>query len=82
MIVMLLETNSYRRFCRCFFGAIFGYPAGYYLGRKYGMVIAAIVFVVRQLSVHNFSVWSTDVSLSLRSVLGCRQDLRKSLRGI
>ncbi|KAF8906077.1 MFS quinate transporter QutD [Mucidula mucida] len=30
----------------CFFGAIFGYPIGYFLGRKFGLVLAGAVFVL------------------------------------
>jgi sugar porter (SP) family MFS transporter len=28
----------------CFFGALFGYPVGYYLGRKWGLCFAAVLF--------------------------------------
>ncbi|KAE9392925.1 quinate permease [Gymnopus androsaceus JB14] len=31
---------------RCFFGAIFGYPIGYFLGRQYGLFLSAVVFVI------------------------------------
>ncbi|KAK0192608.1 quinate permease [Armillaria mellea] len=30
----------------CFFGAIFGYPIGYYLGRRWGLFLAGFVFCV------------------------------------
>ncbi|KAF9455847.1 general substrate transporter [Collybia nuda] len=30
----------------CFFGAIFGYPVGYYLGRKWGLLASGTVFCV------------------------------------
>jgi len=30
----------------CFFGAILGYPAGYFLGRKRGLLAASLVFIV------------------------------------
>jgi sugar porter (SP) family MFS transporter len=30
----------------CFFGAFFGYPAGYFLGRKRGLCVASLVFLV------------------------------------
>ncbi|KAK0189277.1 general substrate transporter [Armillaria mellea] len=30
----------------CFFGAIFGYPIGYFYGRKFGLMIAGAVFCV------------------------------------
>ncbi|KIY73967.1 general substrate transporter [Cylindrobasidium torrendii FP15055 ss-10] len=30
----------------CFFGAIFGYPVGYYWGRKYGLFAAGLLFCV------------------------------------
>ncbi|KAE9406734.1 general substrate transporter [Gymnopus androsaceus JB14] len=30
----------------CFFGAIFGYPIGYFLGRRYGLFLSAVVFVI------------------------------------
>ncbi|KAJ7599074.1 MFS quinate transporter QutD [Mycena floridula] len=30
----------------CFFGAILGYPIGYFFGRKYGLTVSAAIFVV------------------------------------
>ncbi|KIK55202.1 hypothetical protein GYMLUDRAFT_175841 [Collybiopsis luxurians FD-317 M1] len=30
----------------CFFGALFGYPIGYFLGRKYGLLFSSLVFNV------------------------------------
>lgn len=30
----------------CFFGAIFGYPIGYFLGRKRGLLLASLVFII------------------------------------
>ena len=32
----------------CFFGAIFGYPVGQLLGRKFGLLIAATTFISEQ----------------------------------
>jgi MFS family permease len=29
-----------------FFGAIFGYPIGYFFGRKRGLLIASLVFII------------------------------------
>jgi MFS family permease len=32
--------------CASFFGAIFGYPIGYFIGRKRGLLISSLVFII------------------------------------
>jgi hypothetical protein len=32
--------------CASFFGAIFGYPIGYFVGRKRGLLISSLVFII------------------------------------
>ena len=40
LVFMAIDTGS------SFFSAIFGYPIGYFLGRKRGLLIASLAFIV------------------------------------
>ena len=43
LITMALRLTMH---CTSFFGAIFGYPIGYFLGRKRGLLVSSLVFII------------------------------------
>jgi MFS family permease len=43
VLFMLWSTNSTYT---SFFGAIFGYPIGFFFGRKRGLLISSLVFII------------------------------------